>query len=153
MSDKFKVIDHVTFERMQQSSSKTAATTAVPKIRNSKYKRMTATSNFNLMQFVKVKQRGKSSELGKKVKIRKRIVDTRVVAPKKKGKQRENGKAKKPSRLKKSILQYRQKKREQAQLEEQITDSMHKLMNLEVNDDSTENEKRTSGLYSRKFRA
>ncbi|XP_065360707.1 selenocysteine insertion sequence-binding protein 2 [Calliphora vicina] len=149
MSDKFKVIDHVTFERMQQSSSKAAATTAVPKIRNSKYKRMTATSNFNLMQFVKVKQRGKSSELGKRVKIRKRI----VVATKKKGKQRENGKAKKPSRLKKSILQYRQKKREEAQLEQQITDSVHKLMHLKVKDDSTENENRTSGLYSRKFRA
>ncbi|XP_023307062.2 selenocysteine insertion sequence-binding protein 2 [Lucilia cuprina] len=154
MSDKFKVIDHATFERMQQNSSNApAATTALPKIRNSKYKRMTATNNFNLLQFVKVKQRGKSKGLAKNVRVRKCIVDTHRVLLKKRGKQRENGKVKKPSRLKKSILQYRQMKREQAaRLEKEIDESADKLMKLVVNDGRVENEKKSYRLHSNRFR-
>lgn len=161
MSDKFKVIDHATFAKMQQNNNSTTATKTLPKIRNSKYKRMTASENFNILQFVnKAKQRGKLKSTGGGLGIngkiqRKRVIDSRIVVPKKKGKRREDGR-KKPTRLKRSILQYRQKKREQAQLAQQLSESVDKLLKLKLQDnvgEKTLNDKRfIVGLHSNTFR-
>lgn len=147
MSDKFQVIDHATFEKMQQSTSSVSASSAVQKIRNSKYKRMTATDNFNLLQFVKDKQKGKV--LPKKGK---RVPDSCIVPNKKKGKQREDGIIKKPSRLKKSILQYRQKKREQAQLENKLGTTIVGLNNLVVDNDKQNGQRMEPAVHSNSFR-
>lgn len=146
MSDKFKIIDHDTFERMQQSSSKNTSTN-VTKIRNSKYKRMTASNHFNLMQFMKT-TRGKN--LQRKGRIKKRIIDA-PIAKKHKGKRRENGAKKKSSRLKKSILQYRQKRRKELQIEEQLLELENDLKIMKV-DDSPENKTPIRKLHSTTFR-
>ena len=153
MSDKFNVIDHATFERMQQSSSRKVATAPVQRIRNSKYKRISAADNFNLLQFVKTSKPRRGTGLVKKDKIRKRTVDKLDKIKAKKGKKRENGKLKKPTRLKKSILQYRQKKREQAILAQEINCSIVKLEELKVSEESENQEKLVANIHSRKFRS
>ncbi|KAM7355450.1 SECIS-binding protein 2 [Cochliomyia hominivorax] len=161
MSDKFKVIDSATFAKLQESSSSNATgTKTIPKIRNSKYKRMNASNTFDLLQFVnKAKQRGKlKTDDGFKVKQkvhRKRIVDTKIAAPKKKGKRREDGR-KKPTRLKRSILQYRQKKREQATLSKELKESIDKFMKLELKDEVNNNvgskKEEKKSIHSNSFR-
>ncbi|TMW47098.1 hypothetical protein DOY81_007811 [Sarcophaga bullata] len=153
MSDKFNVIDHATFERMQQSSSRKVATSSVQRIRNSKYKRISAADNFNLLQFVKTSKPRRGTGLVKKDKICKRIVDKLDKIKTKKGKKRENGKLKKPTRLKKSILQYRQKKREQAILAQEINCSIAKLEELKVSEESENQKLLVASIYSRKFRS
>lgn len=153
MSDKCNVIDHATFERMQQSSSRTVATATVQRIRNSKYKRMSAGNNFSLLQFVKISKPRRGSSLDKKDKTRKRSVNKLDKIKSKKGKQRENGKLKKPTRLKKSILQYRQKKREQARLAEEMKCSIGRILELKLSEENENQENPVVGLHSRKFRS
>ncbi|XP_075164254.1 SECIS-binding protein 2 isoform X2 [Haematobia irritans] len=113
MSDKCKVIDHLTFEQMQQSCKADVAK-PIPIIRNAKYKRMNATSSsFNILQFVRKGQAKKQ-----KHKVTKRIIDSSKFTSKRRGgKQRENGRKSKATRLKKSILRYRQMKRNQEKLQ------------------------------------
>lgn len=160
MSDKFKVIDHATYERLQQSSSAGPSHNTTQKIRNAKYKRMNST-NFNLLQFVKVKERGGKSRVGgggNKAKLKKRSVDTVIqIKVKKRGKQRENGRKKKPTRLKKSILKYRQLKRGQEKLQLQLEESIKHLTNLTLavednNNDRNEAVINLPGIHSRRFR-
>lgn len=147
MSDKFKVINHATFERMQQRNSAGTTSPSIPTIRNSKYKRMTAGLSFNLLQYIKTKDRG-----GKKGKIKKRTVDTCInIKTKHRGKQRENGRRKKPSRLKKSILQYRQRERGHEKLEEQLEESIIHLSNLTILEPNPTGNN-IVGIHSRKFR-
>lgn len=118
MSGKFNLIDHETFESIHQSSN-SSPSTRVAKIRNAKYKRMTSNSGFSLLEFVKPKSNVKICK--GKPKNSKRIVDVRIrPAFKKRGKQRENEHKKKINRLKKSILRYRQLKREQQIVKEEL---------------------------------
>ncbi|XP_013107026.1 selenocysteine insertion sequence-binding protein 2 [Stomoxys calcitrans] len=154
MSDKFKVIDHVTFEQLQQSSKSAIATSAVPKIRNAKYKRMAAAadSGFNLLQFVKKADRGGKQAKKRKHKVTKRILDERFKHSfRKKGKQRENGSKLKISRLKKSVLRYRQLKRNQEKMQDEIVTQLEGLK-LVANNAPTEVASEKSRIHSGRFR-
>ncbi|XP_061389582.1 selenocysteine insertion sequence-binding protein 2 [Musca vetustissima] len=136
MSEKFKLIDHETFENIHQSTS--SATTRVTKIRNAKYKRMTSSIGFNLLEFVKPKANSKGTKNRGKLSSPKRVVDVRSRPSfKKKGKQRENGRKKKINRLKKSILRYRQLKRNQQQTKEML-EAQHKTELVEQLQKETE---------------
>ncbi|XP_073837328.1 SECIS-binding protein 2 [Musca autumnalis] len=117
MSEKFKLIDHETFESIHQSTS--SASNRITKIRNAKYKRMTGSNGFNLLEFVKPRKIDKKSS---KNNSSRKVVDVRYRNNiKKKGKQREDGRKKKVNRLKKSILRYRLMKRNQEKLKEELT--------------------------------
>lgn len=132
-SDKFKIIDQLTYEKIQQNSS-TANTRANASIRNAKYKRKSGIS-YNLLNL------GKPSSVTKKksnLKLR-RVIDTAIKnGLKHRGKQRENGRKKKKSRLKKRILRYRESEEKRGQRTNDFEDVLQQLTTLIISPKQTE---------------
>lgn len=149
MSAKCKLVDQATFDKLQQSTSN-APQSSCHKVRNAKYKRMTANRSFDLLLFMKRKTSGdEANGIRGKRRVKKHTSDTNKVI-KKKGKQRENGVKRVRSRLKKSILRCRQTKKTQQQLDETTA----KLNELTVtdNDMTKVNVVKATQIHSRRFR-
>lgn len=152
MSDRFKIIDHATFEQMQKSNSRTSASSNGARIRNAKYRRMTS-NGFDLMQFMK--NRHDTAKDNRKIVRNRRVLHFTPRFNKKKGKQSENGRKRHKSRLKKTILRNRQMKSKSHQEELQLA---NQIQAITLNEDEpfgkgeTKNMKREATLHSSRFR-
>uniref|UniRef100_A0A1B0AKK4 Ribosomal protein eL8/eL30/eS12/Gadd45 domain-containing protein n=1 Tax=Glossina palpalis gambiensis TaxID=67801 RepID=A0A1B0AKK4_9MUSC len=144
-SDKFKIIDQLTYEKIQQNSS-TANTGANASIRNAKYRRKSGVPS-DLLNLVKP-----SNVAKKKSHLKlKRVIDTAVKnGLKHRGKQRENGRKKKKSRLKKRILRHRESEEKQEQRINEFEDVLQQLTTLTISPKQSEVTPKRS-IHSNRF--
>lgn len=152
MADKCKLVDQATFDKLQQSTSNASQSSSSRKVRNAKYKRMSANDGFDLLLFLKKKCPIEAEIKKGKQRPRRIETDTNKKNLTKKGKQCETGAKQVRSRLKKSILRYRQTKRAQEQ-QLQPVETTVKQQELAVERDEINNVNVKVGqIHSRRFR-